>query len=223
LSQLLGAIYQDEFVSGMEGFEGFEGLEGYDGLGEPATAASIAAASTAMGTLAALLKSIGDLFPKKKNTGEQAATAENTEPEPSVETSNEAPAESSEPAPAEKEEEPAAPASEDQEVTPTEEVTEEEPQNTESEEEVSGIFTAPILGLKTFYQGNKNWVLPTLAIGGGIAAVCLIKHFVDKSSEDKPSQIKKQYALNGTGKKRGRKPGSKNKSPSEKVSAMALM
>jgi hypothetical protein len=65
LSKLLGEVYQDELVNDMEGFEGFGSLEGGEGLGEPATGTAIAAASGAMGALAALIKSIGTLFPNK--------------------------------------------------------------------------------------------------------------------------------------------------------------
>ena len=68
LPQMLGAIYTDEFVSGMEGF----GAIGE--LGEPVTAASITAASGAMGALAALLNQIGVLFPKNKNRKAQPLT-----------------------------------------------------------------------------------------------------------------------------------------------------
>ncbi len=64
LSDLLGELYSDEIINGMEGFEGFGSLEGGEGLGEPATATSVTAASTTMATIAALLKQIGPLFPK---------------------------------------------------------------------------------------------------------------------------------------------------------------
>jgi hypothetical protein len=57
LSELLGDdIYSSE-------------MQGLEGLGEPVTAASIAAATGALATIAGLIKKIGDLFPKgdKKN------------------------------------------------------------------------------------------------------------------------------------------------------------
>jgi hypothetical protein len=77
LPQLLGAIYQDEFVNGMDGYENGEGL----GI---VTATAVAAASTAMGALAALLKSIGDLFPKKnKASAEDVAPDDNSAPDTS--------------------------------------------------------------------------------------------------------------------------------------------
>lgn len=58
LSILLGDAYHSE-------------MQEIQGLGEPATAASIAAASAAIATIAGLIKKIGDLFPKgdKNNEG----------------------------------------------------------------------------------------------------------------------------------------------------------
>lgn len=59
LSEILGwEIMQSENLNE------FRGLDGLGELGEPATAASIAAASGALATIAALLKQIGNLFPK---------------------------------------------------------------------------------------------------------------------------------------------------------------
>ena len=68
LNELLGReIYHSENVEGMEGLDGFEGLEGFGEEGDlgAATAASVAAASTVLTTIAALIKSIGSIFPKK--------------------------------------------------------------------------------------------------------------------------------------------------------------
>ena len=63
LSTLLGTnLYHDEFINGLEGTEG---------LGSAvATSAAIASATTVMGTIAALLKSIGNLFPNKKGNSD---------------------------------------------------------------------------------------------------------------------------------------------------------
>jgi hypothetical protein len=60
LSQLLG---RDMYVS--ENIEGMEGFNGFGELGEPVTAAAIAAASTVLTTIAALIKNVGSLVPKK--------------------------------------------------------------------------------------------------------------------------------------------------------------
>lgn len=68
LNQLLGReIYYSENVEGLEGLDGFEGLEGFSEEGDlgSATAASVAAATTVLGTIAALIKSIGSIFPGK--------------------------------------------------------------------------------------------------------------------------------------------------------------
>ena len=58
-SELLGEIYDDEFVNGMNGSPG---------LGELGivTATAVAAATSAVATIAALVKSVGNLFPKKQ-------------------------------------------------------------------------------------------------------------------------------------------------------------
>lgn len=61
LSQLLG---RDMYLS-----ESMDGIEGLGSLGEPATAATIAAATTVLTTIAALIKSVGSLVPKKKAAG----------------------------------------------------------------------------------------------------------------------------------------------------------
>jgi hypothetical protein len=59
LSELLGdEIYTSE-------------MQGLEGLGEPVTAASIAAATGAVATIAGLIKKIGDLFPKGHKNNEE--------------------------------------------------------------------------------------------------------------------------------------------------------
>ncbi len=240
LPQLLGAIYQDEFVSGMEGYN-VSGLEGFGELGEPATAASIAAASTAMGTLAALLKSIGDLFPnkgkekpakeKKGLFKKKQAPSEPAPEEPASEES--APAESSPEEPASEESTPAeeAPAEEtpaeepgngesEMEVTPSEDVpTEESP---ESEEGTSGILAGIGTGLSGFYQKNKAWIVPT-----GIVATCLLAAgglYLLTRNKDEPTQRRLPVpsgALNGTNKKRRwRKKNKQHHKPEKKVLAL---
>ncbi len=84
LRQLLGPeIYHSEYVDGLEG------VNGLGQLGEPATAASIAAATTVLTTIAALIKSVGSIFPKKadaagkgkKGKDDEAAGDENTPPD----------------------------------------------------------------------------------------------------------------------------------------------
>ena len=69
LRQLLGSIFDDEFVDGMKGSQG---------LGELGfvTATAVAAASTAIATIAALIKSVGSLFPKKKSSSSSDSAAD---------------------------------------------------------------------------------------------------------------------------------------------------
>jgi len=77
LPQLLGEIYYDENVRGMEGFEGF------GELGEPITLATVGAAAGVIAAIASSLRKIGDIFKGKKTEGsedfseEAAATAAN--------------------------------------------------------------------------------------------------------------------------------------------------
>ena len=70
VSTLLGTnIYQDEFVNGLEGTEG---------LGAAVTtSAAITAATTVMASIAALLKSIGNVFPNKKQSQDFNVPEEN--------------------------------------------------------------------------------------------------------------------------------------------------
>jgi hypothetical protein len=236
LAELLGAIYTDEFVNGMEGFEGF-GLEGFGELGEPATAASIAAASTAMGTLAVLLKSIGDLFPnkgKEKPAKEKKGLFKKKQAAPS-EPASEEPAESSEPsveesapeqenAPAEEppvqEETPAeVPGASDEptEVTPSEDVPAEEP-SVNSEEGTSGILSGIGSNLAGFYQKNKGWIIPTSIVGVSLLVVGGIYLATrDKEETQKPKQLPASTPVNGPPKKRGRKKKSESLSGVEGV------
>lgn len=75
LNELLGReIYYSENLEGMEGLDGFEGLKsfGEDGDLGSATAASVAAASTVLTTIAALIKSIGSIFPGKASAKKTA-------------------------------------------------------------------------------------------------------------------------------------------------------
>ena len=69
-AELLGEIFDDEFGTS---------VNGPNGLGELGivTAAAVAAATGAVGTLAALLKSIGNLFPKKNGNASNNTSADN--------------------------------------------------------------------------------------------------------------------------------------------------
>lgn len=69
LPVLLGRLYYAETMNGLNG----------NGLGEPVEAAAIAAAATAVGALAVLIKNIGDIF-KRKRDAEQAAAEIQADP-----------------------------------------------------------------------------------------------------------------------------------------------
>lgn len=81
ISTLLGTnIYQDEFVNGLEGTEG---------LGAAVTtSAAITAATTVMASIAALLKSIGNVFPNKKQSQDFNVPEENNSSSTDTESSN---------------------------------------------------------------------------------------------------------------------------------------
>ena len=184
LPEMLGDVYQDEFVNGMDGFAGF------GELGEPATAASLAAASTAIGSLAALLKSIGDLFPKKK---QKAAATETpaSEPEPTVETSSgESP---SEPEPSEtessitEESENNLPAVVEETETAVEEAGEElmdEGTNGKPAKKMNTPATQST-GIKLFWEKNKSWIKP-VGIGAIVAGVCVAGFKMMGSNREPP-------------------------------------
>lgn len=220
LSELLGAIYSDEFINGMDGFEGFDGFEGIDGLGEPATATSLAAASTAMGALAALLKSIGDLFPNKGKKAPAPTPA--PEPEP-VQEQEQAPASESSESPQEEpaeqtpqeEQETSEPSQEQEQESPaSEEPTEDTPSEDEapqSEESVEGILSGVGSAIGSFYQNNKTLILG-LGIGAAVISVGFAINHYSSKDKPKPSENAPLSLLNGVErKKRGRRPGSKNK------------
>jgi hypothetical protein len=70
LSQLLGSDMIDS--------EGVHEVNGMGALGEPATATAIAAASTVLTTIFAMIKSVGSLIPKKK-AGEKSGDGSNND------------------------------------------------------------------------------------------------------------------------------------------------
>ncbi len=74
LRQLLGP---DMYNS--ENERTFLGFAGFDGLGEPATAASVTAASGIIAAIAAALKKVGDLFSNKGQQGNSHSNSNSTE------------------------------------------------------------------------------------------------------------------------------------------------
>ncbi|MBX3164693.1 MAG: hypothetical protein KF900_09435 [Bacteroidetes bacterium] len=71
LGELLGEVYRDEFIEGMGE------MEGLGELGAVTATAAITAATAVMGSIAALIKSLGNLFPNKKAKAAKAAAANN--------------------------------------------------------------------------------------------------------------------------------------------------
>jgi hypothetical protein len=246
LNDMLGIVYQDEFVSGMEGFDGF------GELGEPATATALAAASTTMGTLALLLKSIGDLFPKRskepktkkglfkrktnntipaESTNEEAAS-ENSEPSVETNSEEETPSGSETEIPSEEtpsqENEENLPATVNEETEVTTSGGEENTETPESNEETTeGILSGTNIGMgiKAFWLKNKKWIVPVGVIAAGVTAVLVISHYAS-DSEDTKTRKPKQRSLNGTSRSKQKskpKKGGHAKSHHQQKSLIALM
>lgn len=225
ISELLGEIFNDEFVNGLEGVEGF------DGLGAVAAGAAVAAASSTMGALAALIKSIGSLFPGKKKR--QGSTDEapgddgegSTVPDPgsraepeeeSFEQETTSTESSSEEPPADGEN---LPATSEAEVATTEE-TPAEPMEAapETTDGLMGIGS----GIKNFYQKHKKWFVPVGVVVLTIGAIAIIDHYANKT---KPLIEPTLQPVNGPPRKRGksRKGGKKGKANTHKHEIIALM
>lgn len=233
LPQLLGDIYHDEFVSGLEGTEG---------LGVIATSASIAAASTIMGTIAALLKSIGSLFPKKKGEeggggdggsgdggsgdGGESGGGEDSS-EPSVKTSggddnadDNSSQEKKTPATTKKQ----TPASNDNSGGDD---TEENTNGTGSnkKEKADDTEDKPT-GLKGFWENNKKWIKP-VGIGVAVAGALYAGYRMITGNKEKTKKATTsgQAALNGFSghKHKKRKKGKKKNQGHGKKSNIALM
>lgn len=230
LPQLLGDIYHDEFVSGLEGTEG---------LGVIAASASIAAASTIMGTIAALLKSIGGLFPKKgggeggsgdgSGDGGSGGGGEGggDNSEPTVNTSSGDDNENSgggsdENLPAKnsnKQLKKAKSKEEDGDGGDTDNGT-----NGSNSKEKNPDEEQP-KGLKGFWENNKKWIKP-VGIGVAVAGVLYAgyKMFKGHKEKEKKPATNGQAALNGfnSHKHKKRKKG-KRKGSNGKKSNIALM
>lgn len=209
LSQLLGDVYHDEFVSGLEGTEG---------LGVVATSASIAAASTVMGSIAALLKSIGSLFPKKKGeegggsgeggSGDEGGGEESSEPSVSTSSGDED-SESdsgSNNVPAKTNKSVAKQSSSDDEDSGDDEGT-----NGKSVSRTSEDGGETPTGLKGFWEKNKKWMKP-VGIGLGVAGILYAGYRIVTGNKKAKAAPNGQAALNGfSGKKhKKRKKGKGN-------------
>ncbi|MGQ0829352.1 MAG: hypothetical protein ACT4ON_13270 [Bacteroidota bacterium] len=232
ISQILGTeMYQDE-LSGV-----FNGL---GSLGEPATAASVAAATGILGAIAGLLKSIGNIFPKKSKESqdfeEEGATPAPAEipdssasvlieTEPAIQTatstsssggsggssSNGSAASSA----AQAEESPGA-------ELPVKRPTQIPSEAASTDSADSGSETKPDAPVG-FWAKHKKWLLPT-SIGTGVLILSYVGYRVMK--KDKPNSSNTKPALSGIpkSKKKKRKGGRSNfKSKNQKKQAVALL
>ena len=250
MPELLGAIYEDEFVNGLEGFGSL------GNLGEPATAAAITAASGAMAALAALLKSVGVLFPPKgknkkgqnpENGAEQAAASEETPTEPLPEDQTDPPSSPGEgPEPEESE----APPSEEQQQQQQDEqegggetgmTLEEKEQNPDTEITPEGVpgegnevtstsgggdeeGTGGILngpGLGIKAYWLKNKQwLLPVGIGLGVLAVSGIVSYLTSAKEKQQTYKRQQPALNGVQSRHKKKKGGQDRYAKKTVMAL---
>ena len=249
MPELLGAIYTDEFVNGLEGFGSL------GDLGEPATAAAITAASGAMAALAALLKSVGVLFPPKgknkksqnpENGGEQAPASEEAPAEPLPEDQTDPP---SSPGEGPEVEDSEGSQSDEQQQQPDEQENGEQPgmtleekeQNPDTEitpdgtpgagnevtsnsgggeeEGTSGILNGPGLGIKAYLQKNKQWLLP-VGIGLGVLAVSGIVSYLSGAKEKGQTPKRQQPALNGYQPRHKKKKGGQDRYLKKTVMAL---
>lgn len=232
LSSLLGEVYHDEFVNGLEGTEG---------LGVIATSASIAAASTVMGTIAALLKSIGSLFPKKGGggeggsgdggsgdggSGEGGGGDENSEPNVNVSSGDDNSSDenkSSPPAMKKKN----TPATNDDSGDDGGGNSEDNTNGTGSNAKKSADTTddEQPKGLKGFWENNKKWIKP-VGIGVAVAGVIYAGYRMIKGGKEKEKKPASngQAALNGfnSRKHKKRKKGKRGGNNGKK-SSIALM
>lgn len=223
LPQLLGDIYHDEFVNGLEGTEG---------LGVIATSASIAAATTVMGTIAALLKSIGSLFPKKKGeadgggggsgdggSGDEGGGGDSSEP--SVSTSSDEDEDSG----SSNKNTPATTKNKVATTSNDDEDSGEDNGTNGSKKSVSKSSDdeeAPT-GLKGFWENNKKWIKP-VGIGLGVAGILYAGYRMVSGKKNQKATSKGQAALNGfnSRKHKKRKKG-KRRGHAGKKANIALM
>ncbi len=163
LRKVLGEeIWQDENVNGLEGLEGEAGI---GALGEVATATAVASATGVLAAIGALLKSIGNIFPKKQKGSEDF---ENTETEDNAVIQQAAKNPSSTlplPQPGTKSE--PLPETDDDTSSTDTPATKDVTQNVDTNAG-SGSGSGSDDEKKGFWDQNKKWLKPTLFGAGGL-------------------------------------------------------
>lgn len=238
LPTLLEGVYQDEFVNGLEGTEG---------LGSAVAAgAAITAATTVMTAIAALLKSMGNMFPNKKHNADfkegDAGSGDGSTQSDGSEggggensgSSNDAPTVNTQSDNSNSNSENSSPP-----ATNNNGAMQRNPQNTNEAPENNGTNgnankdkdtdpadkgDEPKKGFKEFWDNNKKWMKP-VGIGLGTAALLYIGYRVVKSNNAKKNSAPAktpQPALNGV-RKRKRKTRAKHNGHHGKKSNVALM
>lgn len=202
LTTVLGQeMYYSEFMNGSQE------IEGLGSLGEPATATAIASASGVMAAIAALLKNLGNLFPKKnKEAADFDDVADANAEAEKVNTSTEQ-------------------TDLDKLTQDLENETKQTRSVTTTTEDGSTTTTTTGDGTTTesgdtkppteasWWDRNKKWLKPTLW-GTGIASALGIGYLALKP---KKGAKKKEKALEGLTSKKGKK-----KKPSKKVKTIEL-
>ncbi len=225
LNELLGEIYHSEFVEGVEGLSG-------DGMGivtAAATTASITAATGTMAAIAALLKQVGSVFPKKEGEGKQKEkkglfkrkgnsesessqendggggdSSENSEASESQEENSSSENENEESAEESSEENLPATIEEEENGVATTEENGEEKSEPSDEEGTSGL--SGLGGIKDFYTKHKKWIVPVGIAATAITIGLVINHYASKPEPElKPIQPVEKTAVNGVPNRKRRK------------------
>jgi hypothetical protein len=221
LPQLLGAVYQDEFVSGLEGTEGLGAAV--------ATGAALASATTIMGTIAALLKAVGGLFPKKKGEegGGDGGSGEggSSEGGGGDEGGSEATVTTSS---GDSEDSGNTPAKVQNKIAKNESTDEDagEDNGTNGSKKAVAKTTddeAAPTGLKGFWENNKKWIKP-VGIGAAVVGILYAGYRMVKSNKEKKPATNGQAVLNGfNGRKHKKRKKGKRGGTAGKKSSIALM
>jgi hypothetical protein len=192
-------VYYSEFM------EGNKEISGLNGLGEPVTATAVAAASGVLASIAALLKNIGNLFPKKVKGSEDFENT--TEADKEAEKVNS----SEEKVDLEKVEEELQQENKTRSVTTDSSDSETDP-GAESSNTPDPTIPPPEPG---FWEKNKKWLKPTLW-GTGIATALGIGYAALKPK----AKEKKQADLQGV--KTKKKPPKKTSPKKQKFKTITL-